>query len=441
MIAAVLAGGFGTRLRPVVADRPKVVATVRGRPFLSYLLDQIADAGIRDVVICSGYRGEAIPDIFGSKFRDMELHYSRELQPLGTAGALRQAVPFFDSDIVLVLNGDSYCDVELEKFEQWHRARRAAASIVLSEVEDSSRFGSVRLAADGQILGFAEKGNQGKGWINAGIYLLPVEWISNLPEGVPISLERDCFPKWIGRSFSGFAQGGRFLDIGTPESYRDADTFFAKWAIRNEKSSVKSHRERSGKKKYVILDRDGTLNVEKNYLSDPRQVELLPGVIEGLSLLQSQGFGIVVVTNQSGIGRGYFSEDRLKEIHGRLLGVLNEQGITLDGIYHCPHVPGDACQCRKPEPGLVWKSAAELGFDPQQAFVVGDKLCDIEMGRRVQASTLLVRTGYGTHFSSTESCQPDYVVQNLEEAAKLIVDLADARNLPETTVTQSATKI
>src|SRR5208337_4214013 len=123
MIAAVLAGGFGTRLRPVVADRPKVVATVRGRPFLSYLLDQVADAGIRDVVICSGYRGDAIPDTFDSKFRNMKLHYSRELQPLGTAGALHQAALLFDSELVLVMNGDSYCDVDLEKFEQWHRAR------------------------------------------------------------------------------------------------------------------------------------------------------------------------------------------------------------------------------------------------------------------------------------------------------------------------------
>ncbi len=437
MIAAILAGGLGTRLRPVVDDRPKVLAAVRERPFLGYLLDQIADAGVRKVVVCSGYRGEAIPEVFGSQFRDMKLHYSRELQPLGTAGALRQAVASFDSELVLVLNGDSYCDVELEKFEQWHRAQRATASIVLAEVEDISQFGSVRLAADGQIIGFAEKGSQGKGWINAGIYLLPVEWLKSLPEGVPTSLEHDCFPNWTGKNFYGFAQGRHFLDIGTPESYRSADEFFFNWTIRNGKSAIDSPRKRNVKSGYAILDRDGTLNVERNYLSDPRQLELLPGAVEGLALLQSRDFGIVVVTNQSGIGRGYFSEDRLEQIHRRLLNLLNRQGITLDRIYYCPHDPADHCACRKPEPGLVWQAAVELGFDPHQAFVVGDKPCDIEMGRRVGATTLLVRTGYGAQFASTGTCHPDYVAQNLVEAANLMVDLAQARNAQEATATHS----
>jgi D-glycero-alpha-D-manno-heptose 1-phosphate guanylyltransferase len=440
MIAAILAGGLGTRLRPMVDDRPKVLATVRDRPFLAYVLDQIADAEVRKVVICSGYRGEAIPEVFGSQFRDMKLHYSRELHPLGTAGALRQAVPFFDSDLVLVMNGDSYCDVEMEKFKQWHRAQRATASIALAEVEDISRFGSVRLAADGKILGFAEKGRPGKGWINAGIYLLPVEWLKSLPEGVPTSLEHDCFPNWAGKNFYGFAQGSRFFDIGTPESYRSADEFFSNWRIRNGTSVIDSHRKCNFKSRYVILDRDGTLNVEKNYLSDPRQLELLPGATEGLGLLQSRDFGIVVVTNQSGIGRGYFSEDGLEQIHQRLLNLLNKQGITLDRIYYCPHDPADHCACRKPEPGLVWQAAAELGFDPHQAFVVGDKPCDIEMGRRVGATTVLVRTGYGAQFSSTGACQPDYVAQNLVEAANLMVDLAQGRKAQEATATQGGRK-
>jgi len=435
VIAAILAGGLGTRLRPVVDDRPKALATVGGRPFLGYLLDQIADAEVRSVVICSGYRGEAIPEVFGSQFRGIKLYYSREIEPLGTAGALRQAVPFFDSELVLVLNGDSYCDVDLKQFERWHRVQRAAASIVLAEVEDISRFGSVSLAGDGQILGFAEKGGQGKGWINAGIYLLPVEWIKSLPEGLPISLEYDCFPQWTGRNLLGFAQGKLFLDIGTPESYRNADQFFS-WIIRNGRSAVDSPRKRDAKSGYVILDRDGTLNVEKNYLSDPSQLELLPGAVEGLRLLQSRGFGIVVVTNQSGIGRGYFSEDRLHQIHQRLVDLLNEQGITVDHIYYCPHDPASHCFCRKPQPGLVWQAAVELGFDPRRAFVVGDKPCDIEMGRRVGATTLLVRTGYGSQFSSAEVCEPDYVARNLLEAANLMLDLAEARDLKEHTVAQ-----
>lgn len=178
-----------------------------------------------------------------------------------------------------------------------------------------------------------------------------------------------------------------------------------------------------GRRRFVVLDRDGTVIVERHYLSDPDQVELIPGAAGGLRQLRAMGLGLVVITNQSAIGRGFFDEARLEQIHQRLRELLAAEGVQLDGIYFCPHLPDEDCGCRKPRIGLIERAATELDFDPAAAFVIGDKPCDIELGRSVGATTLLVRTGYG---ASVEGATPaDYVVDGLEEAAPVIRELLD----------------
>ena len=173
--------------------------------------------------------------------------------------------------------------------------------------------------------------------------------------------------------------------------------------------------------KFVIFDRDGTLIYERHYLSDPTQVELIPGVIEGLKQLSEAGFGLIVVTNQSGIGRGYFDQARLQQIHAYLQSLLGVAGICWDGLYYCPHTPADECHCRKPQPGLIEQAAHDLGFDPSQSYVVGDKPCDIHLGEAVGAVTLLVRTGYGEKVADEGRITPNYVVKDVKEAADVIL--------------------
>jgi D-glycero-D-manno-heptose 1,7-bisphosphate phosphatase len=176
-------------------------------------------------------------------------------------------------------------------------------------------------------------------------------------------------------------------------------------------------------RRFVILDRDGTIIVERHYLSDPSQVELIPGAAEGLSQLALMGLGLVVVTNQSGIGRGYFDEARLTQIHQRMCELLAEHGVWLSGIYHCPHLPRENCSCRKPMTGLVERAARELVFDPAEAFVIGDKPCDIELGQQVGATTLLVRSGYGAQVEAAKSAEPDCIVNNIHDASFVIAEL------------------
>lgn len=174
----------------------------------------------------------------------------------------------------------------------------------------------------------------------------------------------------------------------------------------------------------VLLDRDGTINVERNYLSDPDDLELVPNAAAGLRRMQELGLRIAVVTNQSAIGRGYFDQARLDAIHVRLREILAKEGVSLDGIYVCPHTPDDACSCRKPASGLAEQAARELGFDPSEAFVVGDKACDVQLGQAVGATTILTRTGYGSEEEHLGNVWPDFVVDDLVEAAELIGSIA-----------------
>lgn len=231
MTVLVLAGGLGTRLRAVLADEPKVLAPVAGRPFLACLLDQLHDAGFGRAILCTGHMGERVQAAFGNAYRGMELSYSRETTPLGTAGALRLALPLVQSETVMVTNGDSFCGVDPGLVWEWHVEHGTETTVVLVEVSDTTRYGKVSTGTDGRITAFDEKGTgRGAGWINAGIYVIARERLKSIPEGRAVSLEREMLPRWIEQGVHGYrtAPDTRFLDIGIPEAYAEAEQFFSK---------------------------------------------------------------------------------------------------------------------------------------------------------------------------------------------------------------------
>jgi NDP-sugar pyrophosphorylase family protein len=224
---AVLVGGLGTRLRSVVSDRPKALAEIQGRPFLAYLLDQLSAAGLSSVVLCTGHFGQQIEEAFGERYGNLRILYSQEAQPLGTGGALRLALPYLISDPVLVMNGDSFCAVDLRSFWNWHCARRSKATMLLTQVPDTQRFGSVEIDPDGAIIRFGEKVKGSiPGSINAGVYLLSHQVIESIPPDTDVSLEYRLFPTLVTHGLYGYPGRGRFLDIGTPEDFAAAKDFF-----------------------------------------------------------------------------------------------------------------------------------------------------------------------------------------------------------------------
>lgn len=185
---------------------------------------------------------------------------------------------------------------------------------------------------------------------------------------------------------------------------------------------------RDGRRRFVVLDRDGTIIVEKHYISEPAGVELVPGAAQALSQLGKMDLGLIIITNQSGIGRGYFDENRLDLLHQRMGDLLEAEEVRLDGIFFCPHTPDDDCRCRKPRPLLLELAAEELGFDPKACFVIGDKASDIELGQNVGATTFLVSTGYGAQVAKDKTAYPDYAVDGLLEAAQVIQGLLEPAN-------------
>ena len=226
--AFVLCGGPGTRLRPVLADRPKSMALIAGTPFLQLLLDRLRSQGIGDVILGTGYMAEKIESYFGGGNKlAMHIRYSREHEPLGTGGALKLAEPLI-SDPVLVLNGDSYVEWSLVPMLELFMAKGADMVVVLQAVADVTRYGTVALDPDGRITQFLEKGVRGgPGLINAGVYLVRKQIVRDLPAGTAISLERDVFPRLLDREVYGLISTGLFIDIGIPDDFKRAQTLLA----------------------------------------------------------------------------------------------------------------------------------------------------------------------------------------------------------------------
>jgi D-glycero-D-manno-heptose 1,7-bisphosphate phosphatase len=174
---------------------------------------------------------------------------------------------------------------------------------------------------------------------------------------------------------------------------------------------------------FLLLDRDGTIIAEKNYLSDPDGVEILPGVAAGLRRLADRNFGFIVISNQSGIGRGFYKEEDARAVNERMSTLLERSGVKLDGIYFCPHSPEAGCSCRKPLPGMVSRAIRELGFALEKSIVIGDRACDIELGKSLKIPSILIRTGdeMKQHADVVKVKAADYVADNINEAASWII--------------------
>jgi len=225
--SVILAGGLGTRLRAVVSDHPKVLAPVHGRPFVTFLLDQLMAVGLQKIILCTGYKADIVKDQIGEKYKNVNILYSEESQPLGTGGAIKLAQRKISSEIFVVINGDSYVNAKLSRFFNWFESAGHDAAIYLTKVDNIKRYGHIVTSKNSEIQKFIEKGSSsGSGWINAGIYLLNKNLFKSMPEAKPFSMESDFFHSLIGRGLYGYKDETEFIDIGTPESFFKAEKFF-----------------------------------------------------------------------------------------------------------------------------------------------------------------------------------------------------------------------
>lgn len=377
--AVVLAGGFGTRLGEITTACPKPMLVVGGRPFLEILIRNLQCFGINKILLSVGYLSEVISDYFGDgSDYGVDISYVVEDTPAGTAGVLYLARDRLD-DVFLVLNGDTLFDVNFHWLYQLLDRTQASAAIALREVDDVSRYGAVRM--DGNyVSGMSEKEQKGAGLISGGVYIFHRQ-VLDYVSGSPLSLENDVLPNLISnRKLIGSSCNGFFIDIGVPESLESAQKLVPQW----------------WRKPIAFLDRDGVINIDHGYVSDPDRFTWVDGAIDAIRLLNDSGYRVVIVTNQAGIARGYYTEEQFLSFADWIDDQLAIAGAHVDAWYYCPyHQDADLVQyrrdskCRKPKPGMLLDAIADFGPDLDRSFLIGDKESDIEAAENAGVSGYL----------------------------------------------------
>ena len=240
----VLCGGIGTRLADAVPDRPKALAEVAGRPFIEWVLLGLRSQGVTDVTLATGHRGDQIEErLADGGHLGLRLRYSREPVPLGTAGALRYALATLRGD-VLVVNGDTFCEVPVARMIAAHRGRRDAVTMLVSHVADRARFGAVEVGAEGRVVSFGEKTMRGPGLVSCGAYLVGRDVLEGVPDGRHVDLESGVLPLLGAGELVAVAGSGPFIDIGTPESLASAAAVIeahAQPALRHSRGNALGH--------------------------------------------------------------------------------------------------------------------------------------------------------------------------------------------------------
>jgi D-glycero-D-manno-heptose 1,7-bisphosphate phosphatase len=372
--ALVLAGGLGTRLGAASADLPKCLQPVAGSPFIDHLVWNLRRQGVRRVVLCTGRLHEEVEAHVGDgSALGVEAVYAREEEPLGTAGAVALGARLLTGEFAFVANGDSLFDAnQIDLALRLRAAPGAQAAIALRRESDGERFGSVALGDDGCITAFDEKARTGGGLVNGGLYCARTAWLASLAV-VNSSLERDVFPDLAARgALLGASYDGYFTDIGIPESLAEAQNSVATWR----------------RKPCAFLDRDGVINEDVGHLCSPADFRFTPGMPDAIRTLNDAGWLVIVVTNQAGIGRGYYTEQEFAEFTGWIDERLAESGAHVDATYHCPHHPTAGvgeylreCDCRKPAPGMLLRAIADWEPDVARSFMLGDSPKDMGAAR------------------------------------------------------------
>lgn len=372
--AIILAGGFGTRLAHIVSDVPKPMAPVCGRPFLRFLLDDLQKHGFERVVLATGYKQEYIENFFGAHYRGMEIIYSPETTPLGTGGAIKQALTQCKEQWVAVLNGDTYFSVDFQAME--HAAVPGCITLAAKRMQHFDRYGTLELQGN-RVTAFREKAPRQDGLINGGTYLLERTQMNRITEE-QFSFETAVLePMAKAGKVLAVENSGYFIDIGVPEDY----------ALAQETLRPLAH-----KNKAAFFDRDGTINVDVHYLHRPEDLIFIDGMPEFIRKWNDWGYLVIVVTNQAGIARRYYTEDEMRDLHRYMNKCLAEHGAHIDAFYFCPHHPDftGPCRCRKPEPGMLEDAIREFDLDPAQCILFGDKAWDVEAGERCGIQGVLI---------------------------------------------------
>lgn len=393
MDVIILAGGLGTRLRSVVSEVPKCMADVNDKPFIYYLLSYLNRFDkVHKVVLSVGYLKEVIfqwIEVNGSQFA-FSIEYAVEDEPLGTGGAIRLALQKTKTENVLVLNGDTFFDVNINEFYEFHISNQALISVALKPMKDFERYGTVELEKEtSKINSFVEKKFTEHGLINGGVYLINRNKIqmNHLPD--KFSFETDILETLVSkRQLTGFYENQYFIDIGIPDDYKKAKSDFKK-LFRFNIPNVDYNRFET-----LFLDRDGVINVlrKNDYVKSWDEFRFTQGILDALAEWSKYFKDIIIITNQRGVAKGIMSENDLNKIHNKMIEQINKFGGRIDKIYYCTAID-DENPFRKPNPGMAYQAKRDFpDIDFSKTLMIGDSESDFVFSQTIGCSFMKYST-------------------------------------------------
>jgi D,D-heptose 1,7-bisphosphate phosphatase len=435
MQVVIAAGGKGTRLKQVTADLPKPMVEVAGKPLLEHHVMLARRHGIRDILLLTGYGAERIEQYFGDGAAwDVRINYQRETQPLGSAGALLNAFDKLHETFILMY-GDTMLNVDLSRMLAAHPVHASATLFLhpndhpqdsdLVELDDANHVTALHPYPhpDGCIL---------PNLVNAALYVFSKRalqpFLSHQFERTTPDICKHLFPAMLawGDVLCGYRSREYIKDAGTPERLEEVRRHYesGRVAAGSLETAIPA----------VFLDRDGTLNYERGWLTSAGIMELLPGAAQAIHEINDSGQAAVIITNQPVIARGECTEQELRHIHNKMEWLLGEAYAYVDAIYYCPHhpdsgFPGErvdlkvACSCRKPAIGMLEAAARDLNIDRSRSWMIGDSEADVKAAANFGIRSVLVRHNQAAFKDSTDwQYLPHHRADTVQDAVQYVLD-------------------
>ena len=405
MKVVIMAGGKGTRISSIASDIPKPMIQIEGKPVLQREIECLRDQGFKDIILTVSHLGNIIMDYFGdgSSF-GVNIEYYFEKEPLGNAGALFKIKDKL-TDEFLLLNADALFDIDFNRFVKYHHEKGGLVTLFTHPNSHPYDSGLIITDDDLSVKKWLSKEDERpkyyKNRVNAGLHVINKKVLDIEINTPKVDLDRQILKPLQGTHKMFVYDSPEYVkDMGTPDRYYSV--------CEDCKNNLPSIRNLSHKQKAIFLDRDGTINKLKGFLTDINEFELVDGVSEAIKLINNSEYLAIVVTNQPVIARGEVTLEELNEIHNKMETLLGLEGAYLNDIFYCPHHPDKGfegerieykidCECRKPKPGMLLKAAEKYNIDLSQSWMIGDGKNDILAGKNAGCKTALISSTTETY--------------------------------------------